>query len=338
MGVTKLKPVGQPWHGQLIRFAPYIVIGVILIILPLFLSPYVQGVLLTKVLIFAIFAMSLNLILGYTGLFSLGHAAFFGVGGYTTGILITRFGVDTFWLTAPLSILMATLFAAVYGLIALRVSGLYFLMVTFALAQLLFAVAWHWFHMTGGAFGLKGIPLPNLGIPGFTFNDTSLYYFVLLFFIICYFLLHRIVNSPFGYALQGIREDEPRMRALGYNTWLYKYIAFIIAGLFAGVGGVLFAHWNMLISPRHLGVTTSALGLFYVIIGGAGTLFGPAIGAAVVIGIEYGASIYNPERWPLILGALFVITVMFLRGGIYPHLVNFWKKVTLRYSYGSVKD
>jgi branched-chain amino acid transport system permease protein len=337
MGVTKLKPVGQPWHGQLIRFAPYIVIGAILIILPLFLSPYVQGVLLTKILIFAIFAMSLDLILGYTGLFSLGHAAFFGVGGYTTGILITRFGVDTFWLTAPLSILMATLFAAVFGFIALRVSGLYFLMVTFALGQLLFAVAWQWFRMTGGAFGLKGIPPPNLGIPWLTFNDTSLYYFVLLIFIICYFLLYRIVNSPFGYALRGIREDEPRMRALGYNIWLYKYIAFIIAGLFAGIGGVLFAHWNMLISPRHLGVVTSSLGLFYVIIGGAGTLFGPVIGSAVVIGIEYGASLYTPERGPLILGTLFVIVVMFLRGGISPHLANLWRKV-VKYSYGSVKD
>lgn len=338
MGVANPKFAGQPWQGQLIRFAPYIVIGVILIILPLFMSPYLQSTIMTRILIFAIFALSLDLIWGYTGLFSLGHAAFFGVGGYTTGILITHYGVESFWLTAPLSILMATLFAAVFGLIALRVSGLHFLMVTFALAQLLFCVAWQWFHMTGGAFGLKGIPFPNLGIPWFTFNDTSFYYFVLLFFIICYVLLHRIVNSPFGHVLQGVREDEPRMRALGYNTWLYKYVAFIIAGLFAGVSGVLFAHWSSLISPRHLGVVTSSLGLFYVIIGGAGTLFGPVIGATVVISIEYFASVFTPERWPLILGALFVITVMFLRGGIYPHLINLWKKVTLRYGYGSVKD
>ena len=336
MKTAELKPIGQSWQGQSIRFAPYILIGVILIILPLFLPMYLQSM-VTKILIFAIFAISLDLIWGYTGLSSLGHAAFFGVAGYTTAILIKHYGVNIFWQTAPCSILMATLFAAVYGVIALRVSGLYFLMVTFALAQLLFSLAWQWEHFTGGAFGIT-VPLPNLGIPGFTFNVISLYYFILLFFIICYFLLHRIVNSPFGHVLQGIREDEPRMRALGYNTWLYKYIAFIIAGFFAGIGGVLFTHWNMLISPYQLGIIFSTYAILCVIIGGAGTLVGPVIGAAVVIGMEYGASIYSPERWPLILGAIFVIAVMFLRGGIYRHLINLWKKVTLRYSYGSTKD
>jgi len=335
MRTDKLRPIGQPWQGQLIRFAPYIITGVILIILPLFLPPYLQNM-MTKILIFAIFAMSLNLLLGYTGLFSLGHAAFFGVGGYTAGILIVKYSMESFWVVAPVAILMAAIFAAIFGFIALRVSGLYFLIITFALGQLLFAVAWHWFHMTGGSFGLKGIPLPDLGI-GFGLNIFYFYYFVFLVFAICYFLLYRIIKSPFGHALQGIREHEPRMCALGYNTWLYKYIAFIIAGLFAGVAGVLFAHWNMLISPRHLGITTSALGWFYVIIGGAGTTFGPVIGAAVVILLEFYASLYTPERWPLILGVLFIANVMFFRGGISPHLANLWKKVRPRYSYGSIK-
>lgn len=210
-------------------------------------------------------------------------------------------------------------------------------MVTFALAQLLFSLAWTQEHFTGGAFGIT-VPLPNLGIPGFTFNVISFYYFIFVFFIISYFLLHRIVASPFGHVLQGIREDEPRMRALGYNTWLHKYIAFIIAGFFAGIGGALFAHWNMVITPYQLGIIFSTYAILCVILGGAGTLVGPVIGAAVVIGIEYGASLYSPERWPLILGAIFVIAVMFLRGGIYRHLINLWKKLTLRYSYGSTKD
>jgi branched-chain amino acid transport system permease protein len=331
MGIAKQEPVGKKWQGLLFRSIPYVIVVIILILLPVFVPPYLQSM-VTKIFIFAIFAMSLDLIWGYTGLFSLGHAAFFGVGGYTSGILMLRYGVQSFWLSASLGILITVIFAAIFGVIALRVSGLYFLMVTFALGQLLFSAAWQWFHMTGGAFGLKGIPPPNIGIPGFVWNTTSWYYFVFLFLIVCYFLLYRVVNSPFGHALEGIREGESRMRALGYNTWLYRYVAYIIAGLFAGVAGVLFAHWNMLISPRHLGIVTSSMGLFYVIIGGAGTLFGPVIGAAVVILLEFYASIYTPTRWPLILGALFIVTVMFLPGGIAPYLMKLWKKIKSGYS------
>jgi len=310
-------------------FVPYIVIGIILIILPPLMPSYLQTM-MVKILIFSIYAMSLDLLFGYTGLFSLGHAAFFGVGGYTTGILATRLGIESFWLTAPLSVLVATGVAAIFGLIALRMSGLYFMMVTFALGQLLVSIATQWFHVTGGAFGLKRIPLPMLGIPGFSFsviNQISLYYFVFLFFVACLLLLRKIVESPFGYTLRGIREHEPRMLSLGYNTWLYKYLAFIIAGSFAGVAGCLFAHWNMLISPRHLGIVTSSLGLFFIIIGGPGTIFGSIIGTAIIIGTEYASSLYAPERWELILGLIFVVTVMFLRGGIYPHLVSAIQKV-----------
>jgi len=330
MVTTKLKTSLMNVPGQLIRFAPYIVAGMILIILPLFLSNYWLNM-MTKILVFAIFAMSLDLVFGYTGLLAMGHAAFFGVGGYTAAILIVKYGIESFWIVAPAAILMAAIVAAIFGFISLRVSGLYFLMITFALGQLLYWIAWQWFDMTGGAFGLKGILFPNLSITGFSLNTFSFYYFVILFFIVCYFLLHRIVNSPFGYALEGIREDELRMRALGYNTWLYKYIAFIIAGTFAGLGGVLFAHWNMLISPRNLGITTSVLGLFYCMIGGAGTLVGPIIGAGLVILVEFFASIYTPDRWPLILGVLFIATLAIFRGGIFPHLASLWDKVRLGY-------
>jgi branched-chain amino acid transport system permease protein len=128
------------------------------------------------------------------------------------------------------------------------------------------------------------------------------------------------------------------MRALGYNTWLYKYIAFIIAGFFAGISGMLFVHWNMLISPYQLGMIQSTYAVLCVILGGPGTLVGPVIGAAVVVGLEYGASLYNPERWPLILGIIFVISVMFLRGGLYPRLNGLWKKFKKKYSYGSTED
>lgn len=332
---VNLKSVRRPWQEQGVRFAPYIASGLILIVLPLIVPVYLQSM-LTKVLIFAIFAMSLNLIWGYTGLISLGHAAFFGVGAYVSAILIMRFGIESFWISAPSGILTAGLLAAFFGVIALRVSGIYFLLVTLALGQLVYYIAIAWRPVTGGTDGVIGIPRPDLGLPWFTWNATSFYFFVLLAFVICFFLLYRLVNSPFGRALQGIREDEPRMRCLGYNTWLYKYVAFIVAGMFAGVAGVLFGHFFGAVVPVHTSVITSTLVLLMVIVGGPRVIFGPVIGAAVVVLLEYFASIYTPARWPLILGAVFVIAVMFLRGGISLYLVRLWRRVS--YQYGSTKS
>jgi branched-chain amino acid transport system permease protein len=305
----------------------------IFLIVPPFLPMYVQSI-VTKVAVFAIFAMSLDLIMGYTGLLSLGHAAFFGVGGYMAAILIKNFEITNFWIVAPISIVVAALFAAVLGLIALRVTGIYFLLVTFALSMLLASIALKW-NYVNGIYGMAGIMRPDLGLAGFRLNHIKFYYFVFLILIVCYFLMYRVVNSPFGHALRGIRESESRMRALGYNTWLYKYIAFIIAGLFAGVGGVLFTYQSGVIAPQHLGVTVSTLAMLICIIGGIGTLWGPLIGALVIILLEYISSINAPERWPLILGGVFVISVMFLKGGIAFHLKKLWNKMFLN---GSFKD
>jgi branched-chain amino acid transport system permease protein len=333
-GVAGPKRFSLPSQAQIIRFAPYVGGVLLLLILPLFLSRYLQS-LMTKCLIFAIFAMSLDIVLGYTGLLSLGHAAFFGTGGYVVGILLTRFGINNFWLSAPLAILITGMIAAVLGLIALRASAMYFLLLTFALGQLLYSVAWEldWLH-AGGTQGLPGILKPVLGIPGFSWSTINFYYFVFLAFILCYFLIYRLVNSPFGRALQGIRESEPRMRALGYNTWLYKYIAFIIGGAFAGVAGMLSAYYKGMILAGDLGVTTSALAMLMLIIGGVGTLFGPCIGAIVIVFLEFFASTYTPERWPIILGAAFVAAILWLRGGIAVHLSKLWVKRI----YGSIKS
>jgi len=333
MSETKLSPFRQSWRQQLVRYTPYISFGLLLIVLPPFLPLYLQS-LVTKFLIFALFAMSLDLIFGYTGLWSLGHAAFFGTACYTFGIVVTRYGIDNFWLAAVAGVVMATLLAAFYGALALRVSGLYFLMVTFALAMLLYQLAWSGYQISGGPGGLP-MPRPDLGIPWFTWTSTSLYYLVFVAFAISFFLLYRIVNSPFGRALQGIRDDEHRMKHLGYNTWLHKYIAFIIAGLFAGVAGVLFAPYNRIVNPTHIGFLTSVLALLYIIIGGTGTLFGAAIGAGVIIFVEFGASMFTPERWPLILGIVFVLVIKFLRGGIAPHLIRLWNRVKAKYGYVS---
>jgi branched-chain amino acid transport system permease protein len=321
-------------RSGLARFLPYVLGVLILVMLPPFCSTYIQS-LLTKCLIFAIFAMSLDIVMGYTGLISLGHAAFFGTGGYVVGVLLLRFGINNFWVVAPLSILIAAAVAAMLGLIALRASAIYFLLLTFALGQLLYSVAWEfdWLH-AGGTQGLPGILKPFLGIPNFSWNSTKFYYFVFLSFIICYFFIFRFVNSPFGRALQGIRESEPRMRALGYNTWLYKYVAYIVGGAFAGVAGMLSAYYKGMILAGDLGVTTSALGMLMVIIGGIGTLFGPVLGAFVIVFVEFFASSYTPERWPIILGGAFVATILWLRGGIAIHLTKFWTK----WPYGSTKS
>ncbi len=299
--------------------------GLILTVLPPFLSTPLQSV-MTKILIFSIFAMSLDILVGYAGLFSLGHAAFFGTAGYVTGIMMVNYGIQSFWITAPCGILAAAVLAPVLGFIALRVSHAYFLLVTFAMGQLLFSVAWKWVSMTGGSDGIPGIGRPDLGVPGFRWSSTAFYYFVFLIFGLCSWALHRIIQSPFGRALIGIRERELRAECLGYNTWLYKYVAFIVAGVFAGVAGVLFAYHTGIMVPAHLGVLNSALVSLMVIIGGPGTLFGSLIGAAVIVLVEYFANILAPERWLLILGAFFVASVMYARGGIGVHLLKLWER------------
>jgi branched-chain amino acid transport system permease protein len=298
--------------------------------LPLFISDYIQSM-VVKILIFSIFALSLNLLWGYTGLTSLGHAAYFGIAGYTVGILTVVVGVHSFWLTALAGIFIATIAAAIFAFPALRMANTpikaYFLLVTLAMGELLASIAEKWRAVTGGDNGLTGIPLPDLNL-GFTMNEDKFYYVVFIIFALCVFLIYRIVKSPFGEALQGVRDNELRMRALGYNTWFYKYISFIIGGAFAGVGGVLFSHFAGIMAPMHVGIMTSTLVLLMVVIGSSSIIYGPILGAAVVLILEHVSSIYAPDRWPLILGAVFVISVMFLRGGISVHLLKLWRKVT----------
>jgi len=231
---------------------------------------------------------------------------------------------------------MAVLASAFFGLVALRVSAIYFLLITLAIGQLVWALVFappegmRW--LTGGGDGLAGIPYPDLGF--LQLSPGNYYYFVLVVFVICALLLYRLVKSPFGYCLQGIRESDIRMRALGYNVWLYRYIAFIIAGLFAGVAGVMWVHFNGIITPEAVGVGASGLLWTMLIIGGIGTLWGGLIGSAMIWALQYIVSGFTPERWPLILGVCFVAVIMFYRRGTMPQLTNLWEKVS---GYGSAK-
>jgi len=324
----------RSWQIQAQRFFPYLGVALILIILPFIIPVYLQSI-VTKLFIFAICALSLNLLFGYAGLQSFGHAAFFAAGTYALAILIVHFGITSFWLLAPASILVAALLAAIFGLIALRVSGVYFVFVTIALGELVNSLIIRFPSVTGGTNGLVGIIPPDFGLSWFTWNTTSRYYFVFLALVICFLLLRRIVNSPFGHVLQGIRESETRMRSLGYNTWLHKYIAFIVAGSFAGVGGVLFGYFQQMADPRISTITFSAMFVLMVIMGSSSVIFGPAIGALLVVILEYFISIYTPERWPLVLGCIFVIVILFFREGASVAGAKLWRKVGIL--YGGVK-
>ena len=321
----------QPEQGRMLGAVPYVGAALILVIIPFFLSTYGEG-LMTRFLIFALFAMSYNVVFGYAGLLSLGHAAFFGAGGYTVALLKLHYNVELFWISAPLGVLVATFTAALFGIIALRASGIYFLLVTFALGQMLYSLTWNvkWFN-SPGMQGITGILLPDLAIPGFTLDTTSFYYVVLFFFGISFLLLYRLVRSPYGRALVGIREDESRMEAVGYDTWLHKYTAFVISGAFAGIAGVLFTYYNFFVSPNHFGIMTSFLPMVMAIMGGLGTLLGPVVGAGVFIFVENFSSIYFRARWPLVLGGLFVLTIIFAREGLGVYLWRLWGRVSHRH-------
>jgi branched-chain amino acid transport system permease protein len=279
-----------------------------------------------KVLIYAIFAMSLDLTMGYTGLVSFGHAAFLAMAGYVVGILTVRLDITSFWIVVPAALAITALLSAVIGYISLRVSGIYFILVTMAFGQLLSIVATKWYSVTGGRDGLPGIPHPNLGFD-LKWTTINFYYLVFIIFIICFYILHRIVTSSFGRTLVGIRENESRMRSLGFNTWALKYVAIIVGGIFAGVAGILFAYFYGNMVPSYFALETSALPMLMVIIGGPATLYGPCLGAAVIILVQQYASIYMPERWPLILGGIFVLCVMLLKGGFANYLSILWRKI-----------
>lgn len=287
--------------------------AVALLLLPLVLTSYQLG-LLTKMLIFAIFAMSLNLVLGYAGLPSLGHAAYFGVGAYTVALLALRV-VDNFWVDFGAGLLAAAVTAALFGLLALRARGSYLLMITLALAQVLWGIAFGWRWLTGGDDGLPGVPRPAAGLPWSLADGIRFYYFVLLVFALATAALAVIVSSPFGRALVGIRESERRMEVLGYDTWRYKYVAFVLAGLFAGLAGILFVYYNGFVSPAYLSLVFSATALIMVILGGAGTLLGPALGSAAIVFLENVISAQT-QRWSLVLGLIYVGVTLFAPGGL----------------------
>ena len=294
-----------------------IVIGALLALL--IVTPYASSyviVLITYALVYSILAMSLDILLGYTGLPSLGQAAYLGMGAYLTAILATQydFGLGwDFWVVLVLGILAGAAAAAFFGLFAIRATGVYFLMITLALGQCVWGLAYRWNSLTGGDNGINLPPRPQFGIN--LANDVTYFYIVFGCFAVSLLTLYILVKSPFGRSLEGIREREPRMRILGYNTWLHKYIAFVIAGGYGGLAGVLWAHLSGLVSPSDVLLTTSVDALLMVVLGGAGTLVGGVIGAALIVFLrDYLSTMVT--WWLYVLGGVYILTILYLPGGL----------------------
>jgi branched-chain amino acid transport system permease protein len=270
----------------------------------------------TRVLAFAILVMSVDLLLGYTGLPSLGQAAYLAVGAYLTAILATKYqfglGYD-FWLVVVGGILLGAALAAVFGLLAIRANGVYFLMITLALGQCVWGLAYRWNSLTNGDNGINLRQRPQFGID--LANEVTFFYLVFGFFAVSLLLLYTLVRSPFGLSLAGIRERELRMRILGYNTWLHKYIAFIIAGAFGGLSGVLWAHTAGIVSPVNVELAFSVDALLMAVLGGSGTLVGGVIGAFIVFGLREYLSTLVPW-WQYVLGGVYVLTILYLPTGL----------------------
>lgn len=297
-----------------------ILIVVALLALVAVLVPFTNSfvvLLATRVLVFSIVAMSVDIMLGFTGLSSMGHAAYLGVGAYLAGILATRYGYGldaSFWVVVALGFAGGAVLAAFFGLFAIRATGTYFIMITLALGQCVWGLAYRWNSLTGGDNGINMPRKPEFwGLK--LSHDVTMFYIAFLFFFASLAALYLLTRSPFGRSLEGIRERELRMSILGYNVWLHKYLAFIIAGAFAGMAGVLWAHTNGIISPEDVVLTMSVDALLMVVLGGAGTLIGAVIGCAAVLAMrEYLSTIVH--WWQYVLGIVYIATILYLPGGI----------------------
>ncbi len=297
--------------APVLRWGP---IFVLLATLSRVLPPYALE-LATRIEIFAIFAASLDLLVGYVGLTSLGHAAFFGFAGYAVGLAAAA--ITDSGLLALLAALAATLtMALIFSALALRASGVYFLMLTLALSQIIWGVALQWRSLTGGDDGMPAILRPLIGTVRFS-DAADFYLLTTTCFAICLSLLLLIVRSPFGLSLEGIRESPSRMSSLGYNVWLHRYIALIVAGLLAGWAGALQAWHTGIVTPNQLALVTSAEALLMVILGGTGTIVGPVIGSIVIVLVEFVINRYT-ERWVSVLGAIYILVVVAAPRGLYP--------------------
>jgi len=296
---------------------PFIFVLLAILLLPFVVRPAIAS----EIWIFAIFGLGVNLLLGYTGLLSFGQGTFFGSAAYVAGWLMKIHGLNAF-LALAVGTGVGALSAALVGYLCVQRSGLYFIMLTFALNQLFYFTAYQWTSITGGEDGMPGVPRPVL--LGIDFKDPFVYYaFVSLLFLASLYAMRRIVESPLGRILQAIRENEVRAEAVGYAVPRFKLAAFVIGGAFSGLAGVLYAMLFGIVPLEAIGFVTSGNVVFATLIGGSGSLYGPVIGSFVFIWLSESMSTVW-ARWPLLLGVAFVIVVLFFRGGVVEAWTRFW--------------
>ncbi len=296
----------------------------LLVVLPLLGIGIYYTNLASQVLIAALFALSLNLLVGYAGLTSLGHAGYLGIAAYTSAWLMLNLGWGHL-ASAAAAMAAVLVMTALFGLIALRATGVSFLMITLALGQILWGLAYRWASVTGGDNGLSGLTRPApFGIP--LGDATHFYYFALLVFLLVWGAIALWVRSPFGASIRGTRDQPRRMSALGYNVWLIRWTTFVASGLLGGVAGLMYVYYHQFISPHSLSLANSAEMLLMVIAGGAGTLSGPVAGAALLVLLKNVASGYI-DRWIMLLGFVFIFIVMFVPGGIVVGIARLLSKV-----------
>ncbi|HEU5324064.1 MAG TPA: branched-chain amino acid ABC transporter permease [Methylomirabilota bacterium] len=283
-----------------------------------FLVPY--KALATQVLIFGLFALGFNLLYGYTGLLSFGHAAYYGLGAYGTGIALAKLGVGSLWGGLAVGVGAALAGGALIGFLCLRRRGIYFAMLTLAFAQLLYFIGFHLADLTGGDDGLRGIPalplwLPGVGAVGLD-SSLAFYYFAFVLVGLAVAALRRILESPFGAVLQAIRENSDRATACGYNVTRVRWLSFVFSAGFTGLAGALDALRLSVVPIESLYWTTSGQAVMMTLLGGAGTFFGPFVGAGLFLVLEERLSLVT-ESWPLVIGAIFMAFVIFLPRGVW---------------------
>ena len=281
------------------------------LLLPWWTGPFWIG-LLTQMLIFGLLALSVDLLLGQAGLFSLCHGAFFAVAAYTTAILQVRYGVSTLY-AAPAGLLAGMLLGLLFGL-SVRTRGVYFILVTIAMGYIVWGVAYRWSSVTGGDNGVTNVPRPSL--MGLSIDSMNgYYYFMLLVVVLCMLGYRVLISSAFGLGLRGIKSSESRMRSLGYRVNLHLYAAFVISAAIASLAGVLYVYYNRFINPVAASFPISVEAALMAIVGGSGTIFGPFLGSGIVLALRNWVSSFF-ELHHAAMGVVFIVTVLWAPGGI----------------------